>query len=127
MENLNTPRPFNEWRLDKFDRAEDAAYTFGNHIIKYCRDEVINNMPKETSDVEKENVKAAIHNSLHNVMDLLEGYWPLKAGEDYSVEYILQVVIKDKDRNELEKIEISPSKLDLPIGFWKWADDGEFR
>jgi hypothetical protein len=127
MESNKKPRQFNEWRNNQFDRAEDAAYTFGSHLIKYCRDDVMQELPAETSEAEKEKIKSAIHHSLHNVMDLLEGFWRLDSGEEYSIEYVLQVVVKDNNRKEVEKIDISPCKLDLPIGFWKWAEDGEFR
>ena len=127
MENSKQPREFKEWRSNSFDRTEDASYTFGNHLIKYCRDEVIYNLPIETSENEKEKITIAIHEALYNVMDLFEGFWKLNSGDDYSVEYILQVLVKDKNQKEVEKIDISPAKLDLPIGFWKWAEEGEFR
>jgi hypothetical protein len=127
MESPNKPRDFKEWRNNSFERAEDAANTFGSHLIKYCRDEVVHDLPEETSENEKEKITIAIHTALHNMMDLLEGFWKFNSGEDHSVEYILQVLIKDKNQKEVERIDISPSKLDLPIGFWKWAEVGEFR
>jgi hypothetical protein len=67
MENVKKPWQFSEWCTDKFDREEDAAYTFGNHLIKYCRDEVMNSIPQGTSEIEKGKIKDSIHNSLHNV------------------------------------------------------------
>jgi hypothetical protein len=127
MEESIQPRPFNQWRSDKFDRQEDAACTFGNHLIKYCRDEVMQKLPAETTAIEREKIREAIHATLHNVMDMLEGFWNLDAGTDNSVEYALQVIVKNPDDQEVERVEISPCKVDLPIGFWKWAEDGEFR
>jgi len=127
MEDVTKPRPFSEWRTDKFDRDEDAAYTFGSHLIRYCRDEVMQNLPDGITAAEKEKIKEAIHQSLHNVMEMLEGFWRLDSGEGHSVDYALQVVVKDNLQNEIERTEISPCKQDLPIGFWKWAEDGEFR
>ena len=127
MEDIKKPRPFEEWRIDKGDREEDAAYTFGSHLIKYCRDEVMQSLPENISELEKENIKTAMHESLHNVMDLLEGFWQLNSGEEHTVEYALQVVVRDKNKNLVKKVEISPCKIDLPIGFWKWAWDGEYR
>ena len=61
MECNAKPRQFNEWRNNQFDRAEDAAYTFGNHLIKYCRDQVMEELPAETSEKERAKIKAAIH------------------------------------------------------------------
>jgi hypothetical protein len=127
MEDKSQPRLYHEWRNEAFDREEDAAYTFGKHFIKYCRDEVVNKLSKDATENELKKITEAINTSLHNVMDLFEGYWKLKSGDDYSIEYVLQVVVKNKDGKELEKVILSPSKLDLPIGFWKWAVDGEFR
>ena len=74
---------------------------------------------------DREKAVEAIHPALHNVMDLIEGFWKLESGKVHSVEYILQVLIRDKGRNEVERIDIAPG-LDLPIGFLKWAQDGEF-
>lgn len=34
--------------------------------------------------------------------------------------------ISDKSHKPVERIDISPSRLDLPIGYWKWKD-GEFQ
>ncbi len=127
MEDITQPREYSKWRTESFDRSVDAAYSFGNHLIKFCRDEVIQNLPKTLSESQKEEIKETINLSLHNVMDLLEGFYPLRSGQEHSLEYILQVVVKDKNEKEIERIDISPKKLDLPIGFWKWAKFGEFR
>ena len=35
------PRDFEDWRRDDYDRAEDAAYAFGFHLITHCRDEAL--------------------------------------------------------------------------------------
>ena len=43
------------------------------------------------------------------------------------VEYVLQVRVLDASGKPLESVAISPAKLDLPIGYWKWARDREFR
>jgi hypothetical protein len=68
----------------------------------------------------------AINIALHNVMDMIEGFWKLESGNNHTVENILQVLIRDKNNAKIEKIDIAPG-LDLPIGFWKWANNGEFR
>jgi hypothetical protein len=75
---------------------------------------------------DKDKAIEAIHIALHNVMDLVEGFWRLESGRDNYVEYQLQVIVKDKSHNEIERVDIAAG-LDLPIGFWKWAKDGEFR
>jgi hypothetical protein len=64
--------------------------------------------------------------ALHNVMDLLEGFWPLESGASHSVEYVLQVRVRDASGKAVESIDLSPCKLDLPIGYWKWAREREF-
>ena len=65
--------------------------------------------------------------ALHNVMDLLEGFWCTEAGPGQRVEYALSVCVKVASGEEtVERIDISPCMLDLPIGYWKWKD-GEFR
>lgn len=121
------PDAYPGWRSDPADRAEDAAYTFGSHLVRHCRDEAIASLPPDASPEARAAVERAVDLALHNVMDLLEGFWPLQSGELHSVEYVLQVRVRDTGGNAVESIDLSPSKLDLPIGYWKWARDGEFR
>ena len=130
MSATDTPRPFAEWRTDKFDRAEDAAHTFGYHLMQHCRAEALKMV--ETADVPKSaeefrgQVAAAVDTALHNVTDLLEGFWATQAGPNHRVAYTLSVCVSDMSRAPVERIDISPCLLDLPIGYWKWKD-GEFR
>jgi hypothetical protein len=126
MDNKSTPREYENWREGLWDRKEDAAYTFGKHLIRYCRDKAVEILPADMNANDREKAVEAIHIALHNVMDLVEGYWILEAGHEHTVEYIIQVLIKDKEGKDVERIDIAPG-LDLPIGFWKWAQDGEFR
>jgi hypothetical protein len=120
------PRTYPEWRADPPRRAEDAAYGFGQHLIVHCRDEAMATVAPEASEETKAAVEAAVDCALHNVMDLLEGFWPLKSGP-YRIEYVLQVrVLEDSDK-VVESIDLSPCRLDLPIGYWKWARDREFQ
>jgi hypothetical protein len=42
------------------------------------------------------------------------------------VDYALRVVVRDRDGDLRESVDISPARIDLPIGYWKWRD-GEFR
>jgi hypothetical protein len=130
MNHSDIPRPFEEWRTGKFDRAEDAAYTFGYHLMQHCRAEALKNV--ETAEVPKsaeeyrEQIAAAVDRALHNVMDLLEGFWVTQAGSSHQVAYTLSVRVSDMRRKPIERIDISPGLLDLSIGYWKWKD-GEFR
>jgi len=129
MNAKDTPKPFKEWRTDKFDRAEDAAYTFGYHLMQHCRAEALKKVeaagvPK-TPEEFREQVAAAVDTALHNVMDLVEGYWATQAGPDHRVAYTLSVCVSDMSRQPVETVDIS-SGIDLPIGYWKWKD-GEFR
>jgi hypothetical protein len=68
-----------------------------------------------------------VDTALHNVCDLLEGFWPLEAGAKHRIALALGVEVRDVDNKVVETAEISPCKLDLPIGYWKWAQDREFR
>lgn len=124
-----TPRPFNEWRTDKFARTEDAAHTFGYHLMQHCRAEALKTIAAagvpESPESFREQVTEAVDTALHNVMDLVEGYWATQAGPDHRVEYALSVCVRDMNRTPVETIDIS-SGIDLPIGYWKWKD-GEFR
>ena len=121
------PRPYEEWRTAPYDRAEDAAYTFGYHLIENCRDEAMDTLPQEVPIATKEMVEEAVDTALHNVVDMLEGFWKLKAGSNHTVELVLQVRVHDLNGKEIETQEISPCKLDLPIGYWKWAKEREFK
>ena len=129
MNTNNKPRPFKQWRSDKFERAEDAAYTFGYHLIQHCRAEALKQIKStdvpESPEAFRERVTAAVDTALHNVLDLIEGFWVTKAGPDHRVTYSLSVCVSDMNRLPVETIDISFG-LDLPIGYWKWKD-GEFR
>jgi hypothetical protein len=128
MSEAEAPRPFSEWRTDSHRRAEDAAYTFGSHLMQYCRAEAIKVLGSSTeAAVTRTQAEKAIDTALHNVMDLLEGFFgPLQAGTGHRVEYALSVLVKDDRGNAIERVDVSPCMLDLPIGYWKWKD-GEFR
>jgi hypothetical protein len=127
--NVNAPpRPFPEWRTDPFDREEDAAYAFGYHLIIHCRDEAIATLPPDAPPEMKQAVEKAVDIALHNLNDLLEGFWPLDAGPaGHRIELALGVRVRDAQWNVVETHEISPAKLGLPIGYWKWARDRKFR
>jgi hypothetical protein len=130
MNTSDTPRPYEEWGTASLDRAEDAAYTFGHHLMQHCRGEALKAVELAAVPTNAEEfraqVNAAVDTALHNVMDLLEGFWPTQAGPNHRVAYALSVCISDMSGTAVERIDISPSLLDLPIGYWKWKD-GEFR
>ena len=122
-----SPADYPKWRSERIDREEDAAYTFGFHLIIHCRDEALATIPAGASDETKAAVEKAVDTALHNVNDLLEGFWPLSSGPCHSVEYALQVRVRDASGAEVESVEISPCRVDLPIGYWKWAQHREFQ
>ena len=130
MTDLSTPRPYDQWRINPIDRAEDAAYVFGRDLMRYCRAEALKSAdpPKLPNNAKEfqEQIAAAVDVALHNVVDLLEGFFPMDAGPNHKVSYALSVCVADVDGTERERLEISPCLLDLPIGYWKWKD-GEFR
>src|SRR4051812_47061192 len=113
MDIKDQPRPFAEWRTDPFDRAEDAAYAFGYHLIVHCRDKAMATLPADASPEMKAAVQKAVDTALHNVNDMLEGFWKLDAGPEHSIELALVIRVRDANRQVVEKQEISPGKLDL--------------
>lgn len=80
------PRPYEEWRADPVDREEDAAHAFGYYVIRHCRAEALKKQPDAVK---------AVDTALHNVFDLLEGFFPTKVGEKYPVEFVLSVRVRD--------------------------------
>ncbi len=127
MASHSFPKPYEEWRTDLQQRAEDAANTFGYHLISHCRDESLNSLPESISQEIKEVVEEAIDIALHNFMDMLEGYWKLDAGEKHTVDLVLNIRVHNSDNNIVEEIDISPNLIDLPIGYWNWTKDRKFR
>jgi hypothetical protein len=127
METAIPPRDFSEWRSGRFDRSEDAAYLFGYYLIMHCRDEAMATLGAEVTSEVKATVETAVDTSLHNVCDMLEGYWPLGAGPEHTISLALGVQVRDKQYGVVETQEISPCKLDLPIGYWKGARERGFR
>src|SRR5262249_2568187 len=101
------PRPYEEWRADQFDRAEDAGYTFGCDLMNRCRAETLKGMDKAELPKDREELRALVEKSvdtaLHNVVDLLEGFWPMNAGPNHKVEYALAVCVKDASGKPLER------------------------
>ena len=60
MTDQSLPAPYNDWRTDPIDRAEDAAYTFGYHLIIHCRDEAMATLPPEASAEARAAVEKAV-------------------------------------------------------------------
>jgi hypothetical protein len=127
MESQDHPRPFPEWSTNPFERDEDAAHTYGYHLIVHCRDMALRTLPPEAPPEIQAAVQKAVDTALHNVNDMLEGFWKLEAGAEHTIELALAVRVLNSDRKVVEELAISPCKLDLPIGYWKWARDREFR
>jgi hypothetical protein len=121
------PRDYADWRTGEFKRPEDAAYLFGYYLMLHCREEALATLPDDAPPELKAAVEKAVDVALHNVCDMLEGYWPLDAGPSHKISLALGIQVRDAEQNVVETIEISPCKLDLPIGYWKWAQDREFR
>lgn len=121
------PRGFAQWRCDANDRSEDAAYAFGFHLITHCRDEVLSTLPDDATPETLAAVEKAVDGALHNVCDMLEGFWRLEAGPRHSIALALHVEVQNEDGETVETQRISPCQHDLPIGYWKWAQDREFQ
>ena len=127
MENASLPRYYPNWRTNESDRAEDAAYMFGYYLMMHCRDEAMATLPADASPDVKAAVEEAADAALHNLCDMLEGFWVLKAGANNRISLALGIQVRDAENVLVETVEISPCKLDLPIGYWKWARDRAFR
>jgi hypothetical protein len=130
MSDASTPKPYEQWRTPSADREEDAAYTFGFYLMRHCRAEALKRVQSArlpaTPEEFQAQVEAAVDGALCGVMDLLEGYWPMEAGPNHKAAFALSVCVSDTSWKPVERIDISPSRIDLPIGYWKWKD-GEFR
>jgi hypothetical protein len=130
MSSSDTPKAYEEWRTAPIDRAEDAAYTFGYHLIQHCRNDALKDIATSPLHKSAEELQAqvttAVDTALHSVMDLLEGFWPTQAGPNHRVAYALAVCVSDLRRAPVERIDISPCLVDLPIGYWKFKD-GEYQ
>jgi hypothetical protein len=120
-----TPRPFAEWRTDPVDRAEDAAHAFGHRLIEHCREEALKKVPAAAGKVTRARVEEAVDTALHNVLDLIEGFSRIDIGPRHHLELALRVCVRDSNGKRVERHEISG--LDLPIAYWKWAREREFR
>ena len=116
------PKPYEQWRTDPVGREEDAANLFGHYLVLHGRRKALATLPARATADMRAAVQQAVDEALHNVMDLLEGYWPLPAGEGCVAELALQVNLV-RDGSLIESIAISPGKLDLPIGYWGWIED----
>ena len=121
------PRPYAKWRKNPAERAEDAAHAFGHHLILHCRDEALATLPKKAPAATRVAVEKAVDTALHNALDMLEGFWILGVGAKHNVELALVVRVLDHEARIVESHEISPTKLDLPIAYWGWAHDRQFR
>ncbi len=130
MSDKSTPRPYEDWSTKPAEREEDAAYTFAYYLMRHCRAEALKQAQSApllvTRKQLQKQVEAAVDTALHNVMDLLEGFWPMEAGPNHKAAFALSVCVSDINRKPVERIDISPSRIDLPIGYWKWKG-GEFR
>ena len=85
------PRPYPRWSTDPYRRKDDAAYTFGRHLIEHCRDRAIAYLPARTRKETRTAAEKCVDVALHNVMDLLEGFWKLRSGPKHELEYVLSV------------------------------------
>jgi len=126
MTSDSTPREYPEWRSHPGARGEDAGYTFGYYMMIHCRDEAMATLPPDCSPDTKAAVETAVDLALHNVCDMLEGFWDLESGPRHSISLQLNVQVRDSEDEIVESVEISPCQLDLPVGYWKWRDR-EFR
>jgi len=114
--------PFHEqWRKDPSAREEDAATLFGYYLVKHCREEAMAKITLSPGTAEHAVAVKAVETAIFNVVDLLEGFWPLKAGSGKRLQLALHVQVT-KGEKIVEDVKVSPG-IDLPIGYWGWVDD----
>jgi hypothetical protein len=126
---MPTPTPYENWRPEPVDRAEDAASNFGFYLMAHCRAEALKKVASHSVPATKAELDAAVaeavDTALHNVADLLEGLWVTHAGPKHRTEFALAVRVKDESGKIVERIDVSPCVVDLPIGYWGWKEDFE--
>ncbi len=127
MNTTRPPRHYPEWSEQQCDRQEDAADLFGYYLIMHCRDEAMATLQEGMPSELKAAVERAVDVALHNVCDMLEGFWILPAGPNHTISLDLSVQFRDAQHQAIEAQQVSPCILDLPIVYWKWAKDREFR
>jgi hypothetical protein len=112
---------YDAWRTAAADREEDAASLFGHYLITHCREAALAKL-KPATVASCPDAVDAVDIALHNVMDLLEGFWPLDAGGGKHLELALHVLVTEEGHT-VEDVQVSPSQIDLPIGYWAWVED----
>jgi hypothetical protein len=100
MSDKSTPRPYEQWSTNAADHKEDAAYTFGYYLMKHCRAEALKCASSQrrcvmTRKQLHKQVESAVDTALHNVLDLIEGYWPAEAGQKHTAEFALLVRVSE--------------------------------
>lgn len=126
-EETSIPLPYEEWGEKPLARHYAAAYIFGFDLMRRCREQAliaVKNMPPGSDPMQI--AEQAIDTELFNVVDLLDGFWPMDAGPNHRAEYILTLCVNGADGQPIEKIEINTAGLDLAMGYWRWRD-GIFR
>jgi hypothetical protein len=121
MSTAKEPRWHDGWRTTAADREEDAACLFGYYLIKHCREEALAKL-KPGTVVPRSDAVDAVDLALHNVMDLLEGFWLLDAGGGKQLELALHVIVT-KEGHTADDVQVSPKQIDLPIGYWAWVEN----
>ncbi|WP_218938705.1 hypothetical protein [Oleiharenicola lentus] len=97
--------------------------------MMHCRAEALKKVASSSAPATKAELDAvvadAVDTALHNVADLLEGFWITHAGAKHRTEFALAVRVKDEEGKIIERIDVSPCLVDLPIGYWSWKDNFE--
>lgn len=122
MPRTKLPRYHEQWRDDDSIREEDAATLFGYYLVKHCREEAMSKITLTPGSPEHAIAVKAVETAIFNVIDLLEGFWPLKAGRGKQLTLALHLQVTKGDK-VVEDVQVSPAKMDLPIGYWGWVDD----
>jgi hypothetical protein len=96
-------------------------------LILNCRNEALATVAPDAPPDVKAAVEKAVDTALHNVCDMLEGFFPLLAGQNHFVDLALGVRVYNANDELIETIVISPNMLNLPVGYWTWVEERRFR
>ena len=122
MSETIAPRYHDVWRADRVDREEDAATLFGYYLVKHCREEAMAKITLPPGSPEHAVAVKAVETAIFNVMDLLEGFFMLDAGNGKHLQLALHVQVMKGEEEVVEDVRIAPG-IDLPIGYWGWVED----
>jgi hypothetical protein len=114
-------KPYLQWYDDEHHRWIDAAYTFGAHLMKNVRDEVLNDTLEEANPETKGIAEEIVLETIRSMMNFLSQNSQNDIDGKHKVTYALLARIEDEEGlDPLEVLELAPSGGDLAAGVSDW-------